>query len=114
MRTVSSSVMAVLVFAAMLWGNCLSCPQMWAAAANHHDPHSCCHHGQTVKVDCQSQGLHNFVKADPATHVPALAVMIEQAAVNLTAALPIAPVEVASAVGHAPPDLLCLHSSFRI
>jgi|SRR5579871_1127397 len=58
MRVFSNSIMAVLIVAALFWGNCFSCPQMLAAQA-----HQCCHHTKTPKAACQQQNLKSFVKA---------------------------------------------------
>jgi hypothetical protein len=105
--------MAALVVVALFWGNCFSCPQMWLAATAHQAPHSCCHHKQTAKVECQSQALRHFVKAEPAGQAPALAVAVNTAPADVAAV--VAPVpEVPLPADHAPPDLLSLHSSFRI
>jgi len=46
-----------LAILAMLWGNCLSCPQMT-------DAHSCCHKTQPASADCHTQDLQHFVKAE--------------------------------------------------
>ena len=104
--------MAALIVVALFWGNCLSCPQMLLAAA-HQPAHSCCHKTKSAGTQCQSQGLQHFLKAAPELRTPAVAVV---AAVTPAIAVPLpqnalaAPVE----VPHAPPDLLSLHSAFRI
>lgn len=46
-----------LAILAMLWGNCLSCPQMA-------DAHSCCHKTQPASAACHTQNLQHFVKAE--------------------------------------------------
>jgi hypothetical protein len=46
-----------LAILAMLWGNCLSCPQMA-------DAHSCCHKTRPASADCHTQNLQHFVKAE--------------------------------------------------
>jgi hypothetical protein len=46
-----------LAILAMLWGSCLSCPQMA-------DAHSCCHKTQPASAVCHTQSLQHFVKAD--------------------------------------------------
>jgi hypothetical protein len=101
--------MTALILVALFWGNCLSCPHMLLAAT----AHSCCHRTKTAGTSCQSQGLQHFLKAAPETQTPAIAV-VAALAPAIAASLPqgalIAPVE----VEHAPPDLLSLHSVFRI
>jgi hypothetical protein len=68
MRAVFNSLMAVLVVAALFWGNCFSCPQILLAAQKHH----CCPHGKADPNECKTQGLRNFVKAERAAQaVPA-------------------------------------------
>ena len=113
MRRVSSSLMTALIVAALFWGNCLSCPQMLIAVATHQPAHSCCHRTKSAGTGCQSQGLQHFLKAGPETQTPAVAVVATVApaiADSLPQGALVAPVEVV----HAPPDLLALHSSFRI
>jgi hypothetical protein len=113
MRRVSSSLMAALIVVALLWGNCLSCPQMLLAAATHQPAHSCCHRTKTAGTKCQSQGLQHFLKASPELQTPAVAAVAAVApviAVPLALGALVSPVELV----HAPPDLLSLHSAFRI
>jgi hypothetical protein len=116
MRAVSSSMMAALVMVALFWGNCLSCPQVLLSLQKHKASHDCCKRGQKpVAKTCSSQGLQHFVKAEPAAAPAATAPAAEAVVI---AAVPV-PLSHASAVvlpaaGHAPPDLLSLHSSFRI
>jgi len=113
MRAVSSSVMAALVVVALFWGNCLSCPQMLLSLSTHQVGHSCCHHKQTNKVQCQSQAVRHFVKAEAGEHVPVLAV-VDAVAVDQTAARPAAPRPAGVPVEYTPPDILSLQSSLRI
>jgi hypothetical protein len=105
--------MAALIVVALFWGNCLSCPQMLLTVAAHQPAHNCCHRTKTAGTSCQSQGLQLFLKAGPELQTPAAAVVAAVApaiAVALPQGARVAPVE----VEHAPPDLLALHSSFRI
>ena len=51
--------MALLIIAALFWGNCFSCPQLLVA-----QKHGCCPHTKSAKTECQTQGLKNFVKAE--------------------------------------------------
>jgi len=95
-KKVSSALMGALAVAAMLWGNCLSCPEMIAAAKFHQPAHSCCHKPQPVSLRCPMQGMQHFVKADaPAPGAPVAAELADLPATNavapqwLAAALPI-------------------------
>jgi hypothetical protein len=112
MRQVSNILMATLIVAALFFGNCLSCPQMLMAMSGQHAGHSCCHH-PSVKIDCHSQSLSDFVKAQ-GNPAPALAIsnVLPPVAVATVVARPvIAPWRAADV---APPDLLSLHSLLRI
>ena len=113
MKVVSSSLMTLLVVAALLCGNCLSCPQMLASLAMHQPGHGCCHHPQPVKADCQSQGLSHFVKADSGVQAPDLAVVADRIVVTVAVAAPEVRVA-ASPVEWIPPDLFSLQAQFRI
>ena len=116
MRAFSSSMMAALMVVALFLGNCLSCPQILLSLQSHQASHDCCKRGQKPAAkNCASQGLQHFVKAEAAA--PAAIAPAAEAAVTV-AALPV-PVWRSSPVApfepeHAPPDLLSLHSSFRI
>jgi hypothetical protein len=113
MRQVSNILMAALVVSALFFGNCLSCPQMLMAIAGHQPGHGCCHH-PTAKIDCHSQALSHFVKAQGANATPAFAasgLAPAVAAVTTLARPAIAPWRVADV---APPDLLSLHSLLRV
>lgn len=106
-------MMAALIVVALFWGNCLSCPQMLLTVATHQPAHSCCHRTKSAGTSCQSQGLQHFLKAGPELRTPAVAVVAVMApaiAVSPPQGALIAPVE----VEHTPPDLLSLHSIFRI
>jgi len=114
MRAISTSFLALLVTAALFWGNCLSCPQMLHALAGHQPAHGCCHGPKRASDGCQTQALRNFVKADAASHVqPAAA---PAAIVQVAAAVCSAPMATAlpAPAMHSPPDLISLHGSFRI
>ena len=65
MRAFFNSLMAALVVMALFWGNCFSCPQILLAAQKH----GCCPHGKADQKECKTQGLRNFVKADPVVKV---------------------------------------------
>jgi hypothetical protein len=104
MRAVFNSLMAALVVMALFWGNCFSCPQVLLAAQKH----GCCPHGKSDPKECKTQGLRNFVKADPVVKV--VPVVIEDeipavafAQISLTA-IRLAPTPDNSS----PPDLLPL------
>jgi len=70
MRAFLNSLMAALVVMALFWGNCFSCPQILLAAQKH----GCCPHGKSEQKECKTQGLRNFVNADPVVKVPPAAV----------------------------------------
>jgi len=115
MRRISSMAMAAFVVAALFWGNCFSCPLMLLSLSGHQPAHSCCHRTKSSPAKCYTQDLRNFVKAaDAGAAVPALPVMAE--VMEPAPALP-TPGDFAATpipAEHAPPDLLSLHSSFRI
>ncbi len=98
---------------ALFFGNCLTCPQMAASQSCCH-PNQPCHHKQAPSQVCEAESLHPFVKADIADHSVTLPLM---------SIAPVTPDPVSAAgprdaafasAEYAPPDLLCLHSSFRI
>jgi len=97
MRRFSIPLFAILVIAALFWGNCLSCPQVLMTMK----AHSCCHH---IKIDCQAQGLTNFLKADAP----------DQGATTMPIAEPVSPLLMAAAdptrtslpAGYRPPPRL--------
>jgi hypothetical protein len=113
MRLIATACLPLLVLAALLFGNCYSCPQLLLGL--HAAPHNCCNHPGTSRQDCQSQVLQHFVKADPArpmqpqpiAELPAVAAggPILQVASGPVSWLPFP---------HAPPDLEILNSTFRI
>ncbi len=106
MRAFSISALAVLVIAALFWGNCLSCPQMLQAQS-----HGCCPHSTKTPDNCRTQVLHQFVKADPGAHaqVPAISVSPAPALVASSEAAYIPAHDVQDA-----PDLLSLEHALRI
>jgi hypothetical protein len=112
MRTFLTSAMAILVIAALFWGNCLTCPQAVSAVQKHEGAHACCHKSQPGSEDCPTQNLQNFVKADIATPAPALVPAGAVEPALLSHAEPW--FFVAERVIHTPADLLALKSSLRI
>jgi hypothetical protein len=112
MQRVSNIAMATLIVAALFFGNCLSCPQMLLAMAGQHPGHGCCHH-PAPKIDCHSQSLSHFVKAQGQA-APALVASGVVRAIG-TAAMPalcvVAPLHAADVP---PPDLLSRHSLLRV
>jgi hypothetical protein len=113
MRQVSNILMAVLIVAALFFGNCLSCPQMMIAPASHQPGHGCCHH-RTAKIECHSQALSHFVKTQGGNAAPAFAAMgvaPAPAAVIVLARPVFAPWRAADVP---PLDLLSLHSPLRV
>ena len=104
MRAFLNSLMAVLVVTALFWGNCFSCPQILLAAQKH----GCCPHGKADQKECKTQGLRNFVKADPVVKVVPVVVQAAVPAALVPAGYwvairPTPPIQVFS-----PPDLLPL------
>jgi hypothetical protein len=116
MRVISTSVLALLVIAALFWGNCLTCPQAIQALVNHQPMHGCCHRSKHAPSGCTTHAMRQFVKADPGQHAQAPAV----AAVDVVEAhlgpAPVPPVfaETALTAVHGPPDLLSFQGCFRI
>src|SRR5689334_1995645 len=111
MRALSTSFMAALIVVALFWGNCLSCPQVLLSVK----AHACCKRSQKPATkQCDSQGLQHFLKSDPGTWQQPAAVAepvaMETASAPVFAAAPLSP----DAPLHSSPDLLSLHSSFRI
>ena len=104
MRAFSNSLMAALVVMALFWGNCFSCPQILLAAQKH----GCCPHGKSESKECKTQGLRNFVKADPVVKIAPAAVEIvltqAQMATRQLLLTAIAPLPLC----FSPPDLLPL------
>ena len=112
MRAFLSSAMAILVIAALFWGNCLSCPQVLSSLTHHRPSHGCCPKSQQAPADCQSQVLSHFVKADPGTSAPTFAVVGTPEigfVPSLSFSAPSAPAAV-----YSPPDPLALNSALRI
>src|SRR5262249_34513848 len=108
--TVGNSIMAALVVVALFWGNCFSCPQLLAALQSHQPAHGCCHKTKS-SPDCGTQVLKSFVKAEPGSTAPELPI-VERVVEPPAAAAPAERLVVVEE--HPLPDLLSLHSSFRI
>ncbi len=113
MRAVSTSLMAALVVVALFWGNCFSCPQLLLALQTHQPSHECCHGKKQAPVSCQTQQLHQFLKAD-AGHAPAVPMVAELAASLAPVSLPHGRTSVSVPAQHAPPGLISLYSTLRI
>ena len=119
MRAVSNLVLAFLLLGALLWGNCLSCPQLLLSLASHSHSHGCCKPSgkqpATSRNDCQSFALKHFVRADPAPkaqlQAAANAHFVTVDSIPPTPATPMASVLV---LPYSPPDLEVLNSSIRI
>jgi hypothetical protein len=111
-RAFSNSLPAVLVVAALFWGNCFSCPQLLLSLAKQ-DAHSCCKRRAPVPQRCTTNVLKHFVKADPVS-IAAPAVMPARQ-VSFTAPLPASrDLSGVAAAPHSPPDLVELTSLLRI
>ena len=108
MRTVSTSLMVLLVVAALFFGNCFSCPQMLLAWNLHQPQHNCCPSPQPVSASCQAQGMQHFVKADSGAQPTIVPVVAELVASPASIVLPNAPFTVPAAAEHAPPGILSL------
>jgi hypothetical protein len=108
MRAVTSAAMAVLVVAALLAGNCLSCPQMLLAIASHQPAHGCCPHGknQTPARDCTTQSLRHFVKADVGAQAAPAIITHNDLPPDLAPAHPFEVAAVFISAEHAPPAQL--------
>jgi len=106
--------MAMLVIAALFWGNCLSCPQLQLAMRAHQPAHDCCKRNQKPATkSCDSQTFQHFLKTEAGDQAPVAPVASAVVAALPDAAPQAAPVAFETPA-HAPPDLLSLHSSFRI
>lgn len=104
--------MVALAVVAMLWGNCLSCPDMFAAMTSHQADHSCCHKPQPASVKCHTQGMQHFVQAETHTvGAPAVAELAEPVA---PAALPEQWAHTPLAAERALPDRIPLLVTLRI
>lgn len=105
--------MTALLVAALFMGNCLSCPQILLSIAGNQPAHSCCPHGKTQKVSCESQGLQHFLKAGDGGKATPVVVAIAPAGplvFSFTGSQTASPLPSEDD----PPDLLSLHFSLRI
>ena len=96
--------MVTLAVAAMLWGNCLSCPQMTS--------HSCCPKPQSASFQCHTENMQHFVKADgPAPSAPMAAELAEAPAAEI-----LRPQQVAatSPDPHTPPGSPGISTNLRV
>jgi hypothetical protein len=115
MRVISNTAMAALVVAALFLGNCLSCPEALLASQAQQPAHGCCHRGHqpASNTGCQSQALQHFVQPEKgAPPVPAVATLVPMPS-DVRLSLPLA-TDLAGTPEATPPDLVSLHSSFRI
>jgi len=83
------------------------------ALASHHGGHSCCHH-PAAKIECHSQLLSHFVKAQGAGAMPLIAAAGSAPAIGAMPALARPATALRRATGAPPPDLLSLHSLLRV
>jgi hypothetical protein len=96
--------MVTLAVAALLWGNCLSCPQMTS--------HSCCPKPQSASFQCHTENMQHFVKADgPAPSAPMAA---ELAAAPAAETLRPQQVAATSPDLHAPPGSPGIFTNLRV
>jgi hypothetical protein len=110
-RTLSNSVLAALIVAALFWGNCFSCPQLLLTLAQK-SAHGCCHRSAPVQSTCSTAVLQHFVKADPAPVAAPAAAPIRLAATVPAPVVIDAPAPVLTL--HSPPNPLALTSLLRI
>lgn len=103
-KRASISIMVTLAVAAMLWGNCLTCPQMTA--------HRCCPKPQPASFQCHTENMQHFVKADgPAPSAPAAAELAEAPVIGAPA-----PQRLATTlpIWHAPPGSPGTSTNLRV
>jgi len=112
MRVLSITA-AVLVVVALLFGNCLTCPEMAASQSCCHRNQPC-HHKQAPSQVCEARSLHQFVKADLADHTVTLAVASIAPETSDQFSLADQRDAAFASAEYVPPDLISLHSSFRI
>ena len=112
MRVLSIAA-AVLAVVALFFGNCLTCPQM-TASQNCCHRNQRCHQHQPPSQVCEAQALHHFVKADIAYHTVTLAVASIAPETSDQFSLADQRDAAFASAEYAPPDLISLHSSFRI
>jgi hypothetical protein len=108
MRTCSTSLMVLLVVAALFFGNCFSCPQMLLGSQSRQPQHNCCPRPQPVSASCQAQGMQHFVKADSGAQPVILPVADDLIETPALIVLPNGPFTVPAAAEHAPPGILSL------
>ena len=95
MRAICNSLLAILALAALLWGNCFSCPQLLFNFSAHAPSHGCCKHPGSRPVssgaECPSLALKHFVKTDPGPQAqPQVAGSYREAAAEMTLYAPAA------------------------
>jgi hypothetical protein len=104
--------MVALAVLALLWGNCLSCPDMMAAMAVHQPDHNCCHKPQPAQAKCHTQDMQHFMKAE--APAPSLPVVAELAELPAPVAMPVQWEDAPLPAEHAPPDRITLPTALRI
>lgn len=115
MRAVANLFLAVLLLGALLWGNCLSCPELLLALSSHAPAHGCCKRPDSSGNECHSVALKHFVKADPAQQTAIQFAPCSPMVTRLPAP-PVTPVrlDTVPAIQQSPPGLDVLNSVFRI
>jgi hypothetical protein len=96
-----------LLLGALLWGNCLCCPQAPFAPAPHISSHGCCGQPANPSDSCHSFALKYFVQTDAAAYTP-------QAATDNVPSVPTAVTVAIVAIPHSPSNLEVLNSTIRI
>jgi hypothetical protein len=122
LRTISSSVLSLLVTVTLFWGGCISCPQFFMFPTEKADKSCCNKAGKCERPD--KTAPENECKRMPLELQPFPSGHAELAtAVVTTDILPLASLSRApspgahfdtAAVEHSPPDLIVLHSKFLI
>src|ERR1035441_5890671 len=94
MRTFSTSLMVLLVVAALFFGNCFAFAQMLLAGPSHQPRHNCCPGPRPVSASCP-QGMQHFVKAGDngaqPSILPVVAELIEAPALIVLPNTPLIP-----------------------
>jgi hypothetical protein len=104
--------MAALALVAMLWGNCLSCPDMLWAMTSHQADHSCCHKPQPASAQCHTEDMRHFVKAN--THAPIAPAVTVLAELPVSASLSVHWLSAPLPSLHAAPETPNLLTTLRI
>jgi hypothetical protein len=107
--------MTLLVVMALFWGNCFSCPQILLNLKAHNTAHECCKRNhKPVSKGCGTQGLQHFLSSDSAAQQQTMPLAEAVVPAPVLHEIPQSVVVGASIPLYSPPDLVSLHSTFRI